>query len=128
LALQPFRALAATASLAAFALGCAAALSWVGIFFVTPYSRLFPSILVPALALALGAFIAVRWSGPRRSAALALVALIPALALPAYMVVQLLLRGEALNGWPGVALGACVIASAAGWVALLRKQDYAAVD
>jgi hypothetical protein len=110
----------ALAAIAAFALGCAAAISGFGIFFVTPYSRLFPSILIPALALALGAFIAARWSGLRRSAALALVALIPALALPAYMVVQLLLRGEALNGWPGVALGACLIASAAGWVALLR--------
>lgn len=110
----------ALAAIAAFALGCAAAFSGFGIFFVTPYSKLLPSILIPAVALALGAFIAVRWSGSRRSSAHALVALIPALALPAVMVVQLLLRGEALNGWPGIALAACVIAWVAGRVALLR--------
>jgi hypothetical protein len=109
-------------ALSAFSLGSVAAVSGFGVFFVTPYSRLFPGILIPGGALALGAFIAVRWAGARRSTAPALIALVPALALPVGMGSLLLLQGQSLNGWPVVALAACVISWVAGRLALLGSQ------
>ncbi len=112
----------AIAALSAFALGCASAVSGFSIFFVTPYSMLFPSILVPGGTLALGSFIAVRWTGSHRSPARALVALIPALVLPIGMGSLMMLRGESMSVWPVVGVAACLISWAAGRVALLVSQ------
>lgn len=106
------------APLVSLLFGCAAAWLLFAILFVTPTSKLLPSVLVPAGLLAVGSFGAVRFNGVARRIVWSLFAVAPVLVLAVGMFI-----GTLDAGWLVMAGAAVSIGLAAGWLGTERTRS-----